>query len=141
MQDSHGRRFLRGLTAGTVGTLIGGGALLYALSHYEVIAFADNRIHSFSGWLDWAYMNLGSSIPVFAVLLLVFFFTLGKLRSLLDNDGPLDRVVQMDHLTDIYAMGVILYEMLSGHLPFEGEQYNQLLANILTQEPKDPRSC
>ena len=43
MQDSHGRRLLRGLTAGTVGTLIGGGALLYALSHYEVIAFADNR--------------------------------------------------------------------------------------------------
>ena len=103
MQDSHGRRFLRGLTAGTVGTLIGGGALLYALSHYEVIAFADNRIPSFSGWLDWAYMNLGSSIPVFAALLLAYFFTLGKLRTLLEADGPLDRIVQLDHLTDIWT--------------------------------------
>lgn len=103
MQDSHGRRFLRGLTAGTVGTLIGGGALLYALSHYEVIAFADNRIPSFSGWLDWAYMNLGSSIPVFAALLLAYFFTLGRLRTLLEADGPLDRIVQLDHLTDIWT--------------------------------------
>ena len=48
-------------------------------------------------------MNLGSSIPVFAVLLLVFFFTLGRLRSLLENEGPLDKVVQMDHLTDIWT--------------------------------------
>ena len=103
MQDSHGRRFLRGLTAGAIGTLVGGGALLYALSRYDVNAFSDDRIPSMSGWLDWAYMNLGSSIPVFAVLLLVFFFTLGRLRSLLDNDGPLDRVVQMDHLTDIWT--------------------------------------
>ena len=103
MQDSQGRRFLRGFTAGAVGTLLGGGALLYALSRYGVIAFADKRIPSLSGWLDWAYMNLGSSIPVFAVLLLVFFFTLGRLRSLLENDGPLDKVVQMDHLTDIWT--------------------------------------
>jgi hypothetical protein len=103
MQDSHGRRFLRGLTAGTIGTFIGGGALLFALSHYEVIAFADNRIPSFSGWLDWAYMNLGSSIPVFAALLLAYFFTLGRLRTLLEADGPLDRIVQLDHLTDIWT--------------------------------------
>ena len=71
-RDSHGRRFLRGLTAGAVGTLIGGSALLYALSRYEVIAFADNRLPNLGGWLDWAYMNLGSSIPVFALLLLAF---------------------------------------------------------------------
>jgi hypothetical protein len=103
MQDSHGRRFLRGLTAGAIGTLVGGGALLYALSHYGVIAFADSGIPSLDGWLDWAYMNLGSSIPVFALLLLVFFLTLGRLRFLLRNDGPLERVVQMDHLTDIWT--------------------------------------
>ena len=103
MQDSHGRRFLRGLTAGTFGTLIGGGALLYVLSRYEVISFADNRVPSLGGWLDWAYMNLGSSIPVFAVLLLAYFFTFGRLVTLLEDDGPLDQVVQLDHLTDIWT--------------------------------------
>jgi hypothetical protein len=103
MQDSHGRRFLRGLTAGTIGTLIGGGALLYVLSRYEVISFADNRVPSLGGWLDWAYMNLGSSIPVFAVLLLAYFFTFGRLGTLLEDDGPLDQIVQLDHLTDIWT--------------------------------------
>jgi hypothetical protein len=103
MQESQGRRFLRGLTAGATGTLVGGGALLYALSRYDVIAFADGRIPNPGKWLDWATMNLGSSIPVFAVLLLAFFFTLGRLRTLLEADGPLDRIVQLDHLTDIWT--------------------------------------
>lgn len=46
----------------------------------------------------------------------------------------------MNHLTDIYAVGIIFYEMLSGDTPFEGEQYNVLLANILTAEPRPPQS-
>jgi hypothetical protein len=103
MQDSHGWRFLRGLTTGAAGTLIGGGALLYLLSRYEVITFTSGRVPSLTGWLEWATMNLGSSIPVFAFLLLAFFFTLGRLRALLDAAGPLDRIVQLDHLTDIWT--------------------------------------
>jgi hypothetical protein len=103
MRDSHGWRFLRSLTTGAVGTLIGGGALLYVLSRYEVITFADKRVPSLGSWLDWAYMNLGSSIPVFAALLLAYFFTLGRLRTFLETDRPLERVVQFDHLTDIWT--------------------------------------
>ena len=103
MRDSHGRRFLRGLPPGAVGTLIGGGALLYVSSRYEVIAFADNRVPSLGGWLDWAYMNLGSSIPVFAALLLAYFFTLARLRTFLETGRPLERVVQLDHLADIWT--------------------------------------
>ena len=103
MQNGHGRQFLRGLAGGAVGTLVGGGALLYALTRYGVITFADNRVPSLGGWLDWAYMNLGSSLPVFAVLLLAFVFTLARLRRLLDNDGRIDRIVQLDHLTDIWT--------------------------------------
>ena len=103
MRDSHGWRFLRGLTTGAIGTVIGGGALLYVLSRYEVITFADKRVPSLGSWLDWAYMNLGSSIPVFAALLLAYFFTLGRLRTFLETDRPLERVVQFDHLTDIWT--------------------------------------
>ena len=103
MQDSHGRRFLHGLTAGAVATFVGGGALLYLLSRYNIISFARGHVPRVEDWLGWATMNLGSSIPVFAFLLLAFFFTMGRLRALLDAEGPLDRIVQLDHLTDIWT--------------------------------------
>ena len=43
------------------------------------------------------------------------------------------------HLTDIYAAGIIFYEMLCGDTPFEGQHYAALLANVLTSEPRNPR--
>ena len=103
MQDNQGRRFLQGLTAGAVGSLIGGSALLYVLSRSHIVTFSDDRIPSLSRWLEWAYINLGSSIPVFALLLLVFFFSIKRLRSLLDNERPVNQIVQFDHLTDIWT--------------------------------------
>jgi len=45
---------------------------------------------------------------------------------------------EVDLRTDIYSMGVILYEMLTGKLPFTGENYNELLINILTTDPLPP---
>ncbi|MEQ8847069.1 MAG: serine/threonine-protein kinase [Botrimarina sp.] len=36
---------------------------------------------------------------------------------------------------DSYALGVILYEMLTGHVPFEGESVGEVLMKHLTAEP------
>jgi eukaryotic-like serine/threonine-protein kinase len=44
----------------------------------------------------------------------------------------------VDHRADIYSMGVVLYNMLSGSLPFVGESYNDLIVNILTEPAKTP---
>ena len=37
--------------------------------------------------------------------------------------------------SDIYAMGVIMYQMLTGEIPFDAANYNALLIKILTEEP------
>lgn len=47
---------------------------------------------------------------------------------------------EVDHRTDLYSMGVILFEMLTGGLPFTGKNYSELLINMLTEEPRDPFS-
>lgn len=103
MRESQGRRFLQGLTAGAVGSLIGGSALLYLLSRSDIVRFSDDRLPSLSHWLEWAYVNLGSSIPVFALLLLAYFFSMNRLRSLLESERSVNRVVQLDHLTDVWT--------------------------------------
>jgi len=95
--------FLKGFAAGVLGTLIGGSASLYVLSRLGVIHFNDTAISSPGDWLHWAYTNLGSSIPVFAVLLLAYFITLGRLRNALENSRPINQIVQLDHLTDIWT--------------------------------------
>jgi serine/threonine-protein kinase len=39
----------------------------------------------------------------------------------------------VDHRVDIYALGVIVYELLSGTRPFDGSSYNETLFQILTK--------
>lgn len=95
--------FVKGLVAGALGTLVGGSALLYLLSRMGVIRYSDTVISRPDTWLHWAYTNLGSSIPIFAVLLLAYFVTLGRLRDALERAHPIDRIVHLDHLTDIWT--------------------------------------
>ncbi|MCP4603858.1 MAG: serine/threonine protein kinase [Proteobacteria bacterium] len=41
----------------------------------------------------------------------------------------------IDHRIDIWTTGVLLYEMLTAHLPFYGDNYNEILSRVLLDTP------
>ncbi len=47
---------------------------------------------------------------------------------------------KVDHRTDIYALGIILFEMLTGQLPFMGRSMEEFLAMHMFEAPPDPRN-
>lgn len=50
------------------------------------------------------------------------------------------RAEPVDQRTDIWSLGAVLYEMLTGQRPYEGDYAQQLVYKILNEEPQPPRS-
>jgi serine/threonine-protein kinase len=50
------------------------------------------------------------------------------------GEGPVDA------RTDVWAVGVILYEMLTKTIPFDGVNYNRILYNVMTATVAAPRA-
>ncbi len=103
MRAGHTAGFLEGFTTGMFGSAVGASALLYLLRRNDFVSFSNQHLPDVTPWIDWAFANLGMSIPVFAVILLVYFVSLQRLRVRLERERPIDEIVQLDHLTDMWT--------------------------------------
>jgi serine/threonine-protein kinase len=59
--------------------------------------------------------------------------TLGTLAYMSPEQAKGD---ELDRRSDVFSLGVVLYELLTGHLPFEADQQPALLYRIVNDEPE-----
>jgi serine/threonine-protein kinase len=79
----------------------------------------------------------------------------GIAKSLSDNAGQVSQAIgtplyaspeqfthgaQIDERADIYSLGVITYQLLTGKLPFRGKTVGEIITLHLTQPPPSPRT-
>lgn len=67
----------------------------------------------------------------------------GDVRGTYDYMSPEQvsgRGSRTDDRTDVFSLGVVLYELLTLHRPFEGDNALEIARQILTRDPVDPRA-
>ena len=93
-----------------------------ALIRAKVLDFGISKISSIGGQVNPRLTKTG------AVMGTPYYMSPEQIRGVSDIDGRVD----------IYAFGVILYEALTGRVPFDGKTYSALVLEIATGTPERP---
>lgn len=102
--------FLSGLIAGVLAGLAG--AAMVVLATDTLAPDGATPAWTIAESLDWAYRNLGFSLPVFGAVLWLYLRSLSQLSRRVALAAPLDEVAHAEHLTDtwtslFFGVGVI----------------------------------
>jgi len=81
-------------------------------------------------------MDLGLALPHDAVRVTQHGMVIGTPAYLSPEQA---QGLKLDHRTDIYSMGIVLYEMATGQLPFNADDIGALLLQQVKQTPPPPR--
>ena len=54
-------------------------------------------------------------------------------------EQAMSKNIDIDHRTDVFSLGVSLWETLALQRPFDGDTSQQVLKKIVTEDPQDPR--
>ncbi|MGI9265681.1 MAG: hypothetical protein ACR2QU_12185 [Gammaproteobacteria bacterium] len=100
MNTTGRHRFTAGLSAGVLATLLV--ALLATLVGHD-IATGQSSSDVIGATIDWVWRNLGFSVPVFGLVLVLYVTSLDRLRQALVSSAPLEDVAQADHLSDVWT--------------------------------------
>ncbi|GAC1382012.1 MAG: hypothetical protein NVSMB33_09060 [Ktedonobacteraceae bacterium] len=147
---------------------IGGGTLRHVLEQEGPLSFskAADYLNQLAAALDFAHQHgvTHRDVRPATVLktpdgrLLLTDFGLVKIvveeqtsqMRLLNSETPVGMLEYMapeqvmgdvvDAQTDLYALGVILYQMITGRMPFQGETLMQVATQLIQKSPPAPRS-
>ncbi len=113
MKQNVWLRFVQGLGFGALAAVFLGFILLYTLSVTNVIAVYVPSLPDFYIILDWTYKNLRLSVIPFSLCLLLYGYSLARLKRGLKTHGaaPQD-IAQLEHMLDLwinlfFGIGVI----------------------------------
>ena len=76
--------------------------------------------------------NAGSEYPTRALLRTEAGTVVGTVPYMSPEQA---RGIPIDARTDIWSLGVVIYEMLTGHRPFSGETQTDVIVSVLSSEP------